>query len=139
MTKPALCLFACLTLSVFTGCGVGDPREVIVGAWGLDVTVVEEDGKKLSEPMAVRMHQMKLEAMRGMRLTLAADGTATMSGAQGNQRGAYTVDKVDGDKVTVTITYEGGRPDMTVFQVHSSDRITMVPGDRTVTLPLIRK
>ena len=139
MTKPALCFFACLTLSIFTSCGVGDPREVIVGSWGLDVTVVEEAGKKLSEPMAVRMHQMKLEAMRGMRLTLAADGAAMMSGAQGDQRGSYTVDKVNGDKVTVTITYEGGRPDTSVFQVHGSDRMTMVPGDQSVTLPLIRK
>lgn len=139
MMKRLPLFFALAALTIFSGCGAGEPDKALVGSWGLDVTVVEEEGKKLADPLAARIHTMKLEALRGMRLTLSADGVATMTGAQGDQRGRYTIDAVDGDKVTVTITYDGSPPDTTLFEVHSSDRVTMIPGDRTVTLPLLRR
>ena len=67
-------IFAALSLlAALSGCGSQDPREVLVGTWGADLTIVEQEGAKLSEPMAARMHKLKLDAMRGMRMTIGGD------------------------------------------------------------------
>ena len=53
--------------------------------------------------------------------------------------GTYSVDAVDGDTLTVTITYDGRAPETSMFQVLGSDRVVMTNVGKTVTIPLLRK
>ena len=133
-------IFAALSLlAALSGCGSQDPREVLVGTWGADLTIVEQEGAKLSEPMAARMHKLKLDAMRGMRMTIGGGGAVQLTGTPTDAVGTYSVDAVDGDTLTVTITYDGRAPETSMFQVLGSDRVVMTNVGKTVTIPLLRK
>lgn len=131
----AAALSMCVTLS---GCGSQDPRDALIGTWGADVTVVEQEGAKLSGQMAA-MHKIKLDAMRAMRMTLGGDGSVQLSGTPADAVGSYKIDAVDGEALTVTITYDGRAPETSRFTFEGADRVVMTNPDNTVTIPMLRK
>ena len=135
--RTAFTLFSLLAL--LAACGSSDPAATIVGTWGLDVTAVEQEGAGLTEPMAKKMHENKLAMFRAMRVTLGADGRIELTGTPGDAKGTYKVDGVEGDDLTVTITYEGRAPETSSIHVQGGDRITMTSADKTLTFPLVRK
>ena len=62
-----------------------------------------------------------------------------LTGTPGDAQGTYKVDGVEGDDLTVTITYEGRAPETSSIHVQGGDRITMTSADKTLTFPLVRK
>lgn len=126
-------------LLILTGCGSTEPREAVVGTWGLDVSAIEAEGASLTEAMQKKMHQNKVAAFRAMRLELDADGSFRRTGTPFDGAGSYELGAVDGDTISVTFRYAGRTPEVSKVKVLGRDRMVLVSPDGSVSFPLVRR
>ena len=139
MNTFARCLALSSLVAVMSGCGDQDPRQALVGSWGVDVTVVEDAGASLDSEMAKRMHAKKLEAMRAIRLTFGAGGEFECVGLPPFSGGTYSVDQVEGRAAKVTIV--DGSQSSTTFDVEllSADQMSMTSDDKVLSFTMLRR
>jgi len=130
----------CLPFLLFAGCGSTPPEQVLIGEWAIDpdhlqkeVVEAEEHGR-----VAKTMAQVNATRMAGVRATFSADGKAVLRGGNLDSEGAYVVEKVSGNVVTVSMTSKGQPPSKLIFTIIDNQRMVMSDADQAWSMQLIR-
>ena len=117
-----------------------DPKERLLGTWGLDIGAtfnVDPELSKLSAKNQNRVRALAGHFIENMRLTFAKDGTLLTRAGDHKVRSQYVVDRVDGGRLVLTVTDsrpQSVRPSEKVQIIFTQDQMQMARGTQTMVL-----
>jgi hypothetical protein len=133
-------LATCLACSLLAACGAGSPEQVLIGAWGLDPVVLQEELRNAAArgAMARSMAAAKAETTLQIRLEFFPGGKVTLTGRGMDGDGTYAIDKVQDGVVMLTAAGTGGLPGRLTFTIIDDNRMVMSDPSKAFEWRLIR-
>ena len=132
---PTLCC-----VLVVAACS-NDPRQLMVGTWGLDLSplTAEIETARRHGELALYAAEAKRDRLARIEVAFDADGTASMLGTGVEGSGSYVIESVDGDRLRVRVSI-ASVPELPVeLTLHGRRRMSMTIGDGAQTLEFVRR
>jgi hypothetical protein len=142
MNPPTLLWPLLFCLMAFSGCQAEpeDPKARLLGSWGVDIAAtfnVDPELSRLSKSTRTQVKRLAGEFLESMRIEFSKDGRLVTRAGGHRIRGRYTVDRVDGPRLVLTVTDEkqpGARPAEKMQIVFNEKQMQLARGAQTLVL-----
>ncbi len=140
--RPTGLLMLILCFGALGGCHSEpeDPRERLLGTWGLELDLTFSIDPELSELNHTnRLHVERLAGpfLNALRMTFSQDGELLTTAGKHRVRTRYVIDKADDGRLLLTVTDprpESSRPTEQMQIVFSKKHMQLARGNQTLVL-----